>query len=666
MPALGVGTGTAYVLYRDLQHAFEAHLADSAGAVALAVERHIETRRAVLTTLGNAFASEPLTREALARLYQVARRTADDIGDPVILFLPDGVAFRTNEPFGGALAPVLDVDGVRRAFETKAPVISNLFVKPRVIVPILVPVVRDGVAVAVVGSRIGQRTISDLITAAQPTDTAFISVVDAQHRVVASAPEANASTVGQQVTDWQQQAIAANPGGGLVQGTSLRGIPVIAAVKPIPTAPGWTVILAAPLNTYEAMGRRPLFWMVLGGLAAFLLSYVTAVWLARRLIRPFVALTRHAKELAAGGLQAGLPLEPDVPIPVEEIEMVWLAIARANIMLLRHLKEAEASEARFRAVIDSAIDAIIVMDEQGVVRHFSGAAEGIFGWTVKEIVGQKINMLMPEPHAAQHDSYLSRYFGTGERHFIGMVGQVNGRRKDGSVVPLETTVGEWRDAEERRFFVGILRDITDRKRAEERQIVLTREVDHRAKNLLAVVQAVVRMSKAESTKEFVASVSARVNALARAHSLLAEQGWEGADLMVLAEQELEAYANRATLHGPPVSLVPTAVQPISMILHELSTNAAKHGALSSAGGQVDLSWSVDTEEDMLRLRWHETGGPPVAQPPTHRSFGSRLVDSTATQMGGAAQRQWLPSGLLWEMQVPVQRVLQTSAWDHTT
>ncbi|HYC02191.1 MAG TPA: HWE histidine kinase domain-containing protein [Azospirillaceae bacterium] len=187
-----------------------------------------------------------------------------------------------------------------------------------------------------------------------------------------------------------------------------------------------------------------------------------------------------------------------------------------------------------------------------------------------------------------------------------------------------------------------------RAEAERRQVLLMREVDHRAKNALAVVQTVVRLTRAATQREFLEAVEGRIAALARAHSLLANGRWSGAGLRALAAEELDPYVGdgrgEAVLDGPDVALAPDAVQPTAMVLHELATNAAKYGALSHPGGRVRLSWSP-TPDGGLELEWREEDGPPLAGPPGRQGFGSEMVAAAATQLGGTARFDWDPSGL---------------------
>jgi PAS domain S-box-containing protein len=315
------------------------------------------------------------------------------------------------------------------------------------------------------------------------------------------------------------------------------------------------------------------------------------------------------------------------------------------------------SAARLRAIVDTAVDAIIVIDGRGLVQSFNRSAEAIFGYAAEEVVGQNVSMLMPEPDASRHDGYLAHYGKTGERRIIGIGREVEGRRKDGLTVPLDLSIAEWRDARGERFFTGIMRDITLRKEVEARQRILMREVDHRAKNALAVVQSVVRLTRAEDAAAYARAVEARVAALARAHTLLAEQGWASTDLRALVAAELAPYgATSVSLSGPTVPIAHTAAQPIGMALHELATNAAKHGALSRSGGTVTLRWWL--EGGGLRLLWEERGGPPVAGPPTRRGFGSRLIEATVkTQLGGTVEKHWEPGGLVCEITVPLARAV---------
>ena len=201
---------------------------------------------------------------------------------------------------------------------------------------------------------------------------------------------------------------------------------------------------------------------------------------------------------------------------------------------------------------------------------------------------------------------------------------------------------------------GVTVDITDRKQAEERQVLLAREVDHRARNALALVQSIVRLTRSEDIKSYTAAVDGRIGALARAHTLLAQSRWQGADLARLVGEELAPFrtdgAERIATAGPEVSLEPRTAQTLALALHELSTNAAKYGALSVTSGRVAVSW--DLQPQGLVLRWIESGGAPPQMPVAH-GFGIRLISaSIERQLGGEAAFDWRPEGLHCLLRVP--------------
>jgi len=201
---------------------------------------------------------------------------------------------------------------------------------------------------------------------------------------------------------------------------------------------------------------------------------------------------------------------------------------------------------------------------------------------------------------------------------------------------------------------GVTVDITDRKEAEERQALLAREVDHRARNALALVQSIVRLTRADTIKSYVAAVDGRIGALARAHTLLAQSRWQGADLARLVDEELAPYRadapERIAAAGPDVSLEPRTAQTLALALHELCTNAAKYGSLSLMSGRVEVNWELQPHS--LLLRWTESGGP-RPQAPAAPGFGIRMISaSIERQLAGEAAFHWRPEGLHCSVCVP--------------
>jgi PAS domain S-box-containing protein len=210
---------------------------------------------------------------------------------------------------------------------------------------------------------------------------------------------------------------------------------------------------------------------------------------------------------------------------------------------------------------------------------------------------------------------------------------------------------------------GVTIDVTERKEAEERQVLLAREVDHRARNALAIIQSIIRLTRAKNVDDYVATVEGRIKALALAHTLLSDSRWHGADLGTLVAEEFAPYrtGNKVELKGPNVSLSPATAQGIALALHELATNAAKHGALSSLKGKVGLTWQL--QSDTLTLQWIESGGPPI-KTPSARSFGLKVIKaSIEQQLGGKATFEWNPKGLRCDLSIALREVKESRHHD---
>lgn len=202
--------------------------------------------------------------------------------------------------------------------------------------------------------------------------------------------------------------------------------------------------------------------------------------------------------------------------------------------------------------------------------------------------------------------------------------------------------------------------VTDRtaelERAIERQTLLTREVDHRAKNAFAVIQSIIHLTKAESPQTFAEALLGRIAAMAHVHTQLSQTGWEGADLVQLLREELAPYHADETvrLDGPPLQLEPAAAQTIAIVVHELITNAVKCGALSTREGRVSLGWCLSPEE--LIFQWRESGGPPAARP-TRAGFGTSVINTSINiQLAGNVRFNWLPEGFSCELSLPSNHV----------
>jgi two-component sensor histidine kinase len=238
-------------------------------------------------------------------------------------------------------------------------------------------------------------------------------------------------------------------------------------------------------------------------------------------------------------------------------------------------------------------------------------------------------------------------------------------RKDGSFVWVNVTVSVVRDpvSGRPRHRVAVVQDIAEQRRAQERQTLLMKELNHRVKNTLAAVQAIMAqgLRGAGVSGEVREGIEARLIALSRSHDLLTRERWQSASLVDLVALALEPYRNAAgqppryRVQGLDVRLPPNPVLALGMAFHELATNAAKYGALSNAVGHVEVSWNLvpNAAGSRLRLCWRECGGPPVS-PPERKGFGSRLLErGLAHELDGAVRLDYAPAGLVCEIEIPL-------------
>jgi len=304
------------------------------------------------------------------------------------------------------------------------------------------------------------------------------------------------------------------------------------------------------------------------------------------------------------------------------------------------------------AIVEFSDDAIVSKDLDGVITSWNKGAERVFGFTAEEAVGRPITIVIPADRHDEERMILTR-IRRGERidHF-----ETVRQRKHGSLIVVSLTVSPVRNPEGKVVGASkIARDITQQKRSQEQIAALAREAEHRSKNLLATVQASVNLSQSDTPEGLKKAIAGRIQALANVHSLFVETRWIGAELSAIAAQELAPYRgadrSRVQLDGAQIVLEPDAAQAIAVTLHELATNAAKYGALSTPDGRVELRWSHDANGP-LQLRWTEIGGPRVREP-MRKGFGGRIMEQMIAQLKGHMVFHWRAEGLVCEFSLRV-------------
>jgi PAS domain S-box-containing protein len=322
-------------------------------------------------------------------------------------------------------------------------------------------------------------------------------------------------------------------------------------------------------------------------------------------------------------------------------------------------KSAEEAKARLAAIVTSSADAIVGKTLDGIVTNWNEAAERMFGYSADEMIGQSIRRVVPSDRQAEEDIILSRMAQseTIERHEMMLLA------KDGRTFDASITISPVRDAEGRNVGCSkIIRDITARKRVEEQVRLLMREANHRAKNILSIVQAIARQTAAREPEDFVGRFTERLQALSANQDLLIRNEWHGVDVEDLARAQLAHFADlfgsRIATHGPKLRLNAAAAQAVGLAMHELATNAGKYGALSTGKGRVDVGWGTDGET--FTMSWTEREGPLVSAP-KRGGFGTTVVERMAKQsVEGVVELDYAPSGLSWRLTCSAANALEHS------
>jgi two-component system CheB/CheR fusion protein len=322
-------------------------------------------------------------------------------------------------------------------------------------------------------------------------------------------------------------------------------------------------------------------------------------------------------------------------------------------------KRHEETSARLAAIVESSQDAIIGHAFDGTITTWNAGAEAIFGYTPAEAIGQPFSILVPDDQADDVPGILDKLkHGEQVEHF-----EIDRVRKDGRRIDVSLNISPVRDASGKVIAAStIAREFTERKAAEDHRTVLMAELDHRVKNILMVITSLVSQTvrSAGSSREFAADIQGRIQSLSRVHNLLNLHHQTHAGLREIVDGELGMYrsgrADRILIEGNvDVWLTGKATQTLAMALHELATNAAKYGALSTQAGKVRVSWSVanSKQHPLLSLQWIETDGPPVERP-TRQGFGTQLIERIVShELRADVRRDFEPEGVRCTIEFPL-------------
>jgi PAS domain S-box-containing protein len=601
---------------------------------------------------------EAFQRQAQMTLQSWSTEKPDDYA-AVVRDVTGQQVVNTRLPWGTPLPKGANLPVDLEVIATRRPYIQDLFTGAaagRPIISIRVPVLSNGEVTHVLSMAVEPRRIADILRAQGLPGPWVATVIDRTDRVVARSRQ-HESLVGALAPDEFRQA--AKDAEGLWEGRNLEGTEVLGAFARSGLS-NWTAFVGVPADIVRAPLRRSL-WTLLGSGAILVgLSFLLARGFGRRIAASVHGLVGLAQRVGRS--------EP-VAAPstgLKEIDQVGHALASASAELQQRETSLRKSEARLRATQENAAVGIAEVDRDGVFVSVNEARCRLTGHTRDELIGLHFGHATDKSILTQDLDLFARQV-SGE--LDSYTTQSKFKRKDGRHGWARVTSTAVRDASGSFLYaVRVVEDITERQRADQRQKLLVDELNHRVKNTLATVQSLAWQSARAGVPPQVAQerFQARLLALSRTHNLLNETSWEGAFLHGVLEAELGPFLmeqSRVRLTGPAVYLPAKSAVVLGMALHELTTNAVKYGALSSASGLVQVSWSIDgSEEDsVLAIDWRETDGPRIEGEPSP-GFGSRLLRQTITQeLAGQLALRFEPQGVSCRIAVPIRSSEQRAA-----
>ena len=637
--------------------AMEGEVGDVVRAVTTAIDRELAATTATLSALAS---SPALTDGDFKAFYNQAIAVQEVSGSQVFLTSRSGKQIlSTGVAWGAELPPASPTDGSAVIATGKAQVSDVYRASTAERTPafsISVPVKRGAKAIYVLSASISPNRILEILQQ-EDLDAGWVATVTDRVGAVVARSKDHEKHVGTLLEKGHGGGSEAHA--GLWRATDADGEAVLRASS-FSRQSGWLVSLSVP----EAIANRPIVhsWALVATLAVSfaLLSALLAFLFGRKFSDPVRALVEGARGLGRG--EVVMPIESSI----REVRDVGEALAKASEtrqLMERSLRE---SEDRLRLALASADTGTWDWDLKSGALTWDQRMRELWGLGPDDPVSfdifvSAINPLDREPTFAAieraQDASAAVEYDVEQR--------VNGV-SDGAE--------RWVAAKGRALFnngvavrmTGTARDITDRKHWEEHIQLLMREVTHRSKNLLAVIQAMARQTKLASrdVDDFEVRFSGRLQALASSHDLLVQRDWHGVSISELVKSQLGHYldqhASQIEIEGQGLIVTPEAAQNIGLAVHELSTNAAKYGALSVPEGRVEVRWTRTGNggnDPRLHMSWTEKGGPEVNSP-SHKGFGQVVTEQlTARALHGTAQLMFERGGVSWTLDIPASHIL---------
>jgi len=629
----------------SLDEVAASRMAERNRSITNAIDGELLARKTALRVMADTNLLNINTPAAVSsRLYQRLGGVASLFGGQITIWNRDARRFlSTASPFSiddDFMEPsAILKEALEHTFERRATTISNSYrswYNDEMIISILHPVIRNEEVIAVM----------DFTMSVEAMQARMIvnGILPNTHRMILDGSMCIVAQYGDPDPSLSAVFPLLRTRTGLFEFDGQNGVVHYAVTRSV-QSPDWLVVASATQAALDIGDRRfQIMTLMIVNTAVFMIGLFFAVRVTDLLVNPTSGLLQQAR-----GIRQGEGVGP----------------LSSGVMEYDALGEELRSTERMVSAVGRRMEMIISNTGIGV---WEGDCEsGIH--LLSPSMFALLNMSAPADclihrsewlaliHPDDHDRIVAAI--TAARSSLHPVFQFTYRimHSDGSHRWLEI-IGRFEDKNRARA-VGIAIDVTGRMEMEERRHLLAREVDHRAKNLLVLAQSVVKMAHADDMPSLKAVIEKRLLALGRSHMLTSENGRTATPITTIVHSEAGNHRGRYDIEGPDVLVAASAVQPLSMIVHELTTNAIKYGALSRLEGRVAVTWSIDASG--LCMVWSEIGGPAIPAPPQCLGFGSRMIKINARQLGGSYECMWESTGLRCIVRIPAKHIHQNKA-----
>ena len=647
--------GAVWHLSKTASETQRTSLLYTARSVAAAVDAKLGEYMA----LAQALARSPALLEDNFSTFDIeARRTFASMPDAQVMIadLEGGQLINTAREPGQPL-PVRDPVGLaaqKHAFETGFPLVADVRmgnVSQDWIINIEVPIFKNGRPFRALAVTLKTQSILRLLNGQHLPENWLACIIDHQGRFIVRVPGYERS-VGQLAAEGFRKVKDRE---GIFEFLSFDGEPIVTA-NAHSVVSGWPVAIAVKKAALQASAWSTIRWSAILAGSLSLLSLLLAGVISRCIARPIAALRQSASTLLNDPASAKAPHGPP------EVFDLWKAMKLSAAGRDRSDQALRESEQRLRGIFEHAGTGIVIKDLEGRFQSCNPAYAAMLGYSKEELRGLLCPDLMHPEDCAENCGLQERLL-AGEIPSFEIVTRYFS--KEQKILWGHRHVSLLRDAAGiATNMIVLVTNMTAQKRHEEHIRLLLREVNHRSKNLLGLVQAVARQTIAAKPEDFLDLFVERMQALAASQDLLVKNAWKGVDLGELARSQLSHFkdliGSRIELKGPSLSISASAAQTIGMALHELATNAGKYGALVNGDGQVKIEWGLERAEagETFAMSWCEQAGPTVTVP-SHSGFGSTVICELAEKsLDAKVDLRFAVSGLSWQLSCKAEDVLE--------